>query len=186
MDPHPRNPAQLVTTLESTWLSMPVNAIRNLIESSSCTSGSSPLCERAGWKYTRIYNPQTTRGFLVTDYEILNHGQVTRTTPELAIPLLTTTPHLRQDISALDGFNVHRCPTRRVFSGTGPELVTRQATIRYLYHSATADTNMLEEVVLYVTYCENTIKGSSSDVALFILSIELKLFLTEVHVERIN
>ncbi|GFT74058.1 hypothetical protein TNCV_3707901 [Trichonephila clavipes] len=37
-----------------------------------------------------------------------------------------------------------RCPkenaysTRRVFSGTGLELVTRQATVRYLYHSATA------------------------------------------------
>ncbi|GFU08391.1 hypothetical protein TNCV_4188101 [Trichonephila clavipes] len=32
-------------------------------------------------------------------------------------------------------------PTRRVFSGTGLELVTRQATIRYLYHSATAATS---------------------------------------------
>ncbi|GFV80611.1 uncharacterized protein TNCV_4617731 [Trichonephila clavipes] len=53
-------------------------------------------------------------------------------------PLLTTTPHQREDVSALDRFNVHRCPTRRVFSGTGLELVTRQATIRYLYHSATA------------------------------------------------
>ncbi|GFX93972.1 uncharacterized protein TNCV_3413341 [Trichonephila clavipes] len=58
-------------------------------------------------------------------------------TPELAPPLLTPTPHQREDVSALDRFNVHRCPTRRVFSGTGLELVTRQATIRYLYHSAT-------------------------------------------------
>ncbi|GFT38000.1 uncharacterized protein TNCV_4763911 [Trichonephila clavipes] len=33
--------------------------------------------------------------------------------------------------------NVHRCPTRWVFSGSGLELVTRQATVRYLYHSAT-------------------------------------------------
>ncbi|GFV01096.1 uncharacterized protein TNCV_1010171 [Trichonephila clavipes] len=49
-------------------------------------------------------------------------------TPELAPPLLTTTPHQREDVSALDRFNVHRCPTRRVFSGTGIELVTRQAT----------------------------------------------------------
>ncbi|GFX43864.1 uncharacterized protein TNCV_4111431 [Trichonephila clavipes] len=79
-----------------------------------------------------------TRGLLATDYVILNHGQVTWTTPELAPPLLTTTPHQREDVSALDRFNVHRCPTRRVFSGTGLELVTRQATIRYLYHSATA------------------------------------------------
>ncbi|GFU77575.1 uncharacterized protein TNCV_3499471 [Trichonephila clavipes] len=69
---------------------------------------------------------------------ILNHGQVTWTTPELAPPLLTTTPHQREDVSALDRFNVHRFPTRRVFSGAGLELVARQATIRYLYHSATA------------------------------------------------
>ncbi|GFX49811.1 uncharacterized protein TNCV_3073641 [Trichonephila clavipes] len=55
-------------------------------------------------------------------------------------PLLTTTPHQREDVSALDRFNVHRCPTRRVFSGTGLEPVTKQATVRYLYHSATAAT----------------------------------------------
>ncbi|GFV27477.1 uncharacterized protein TNCV_4267161 [Trichonephila clavipes] len=51
-------------------------------------------------------------------------------TPELAPPLLTTTPHQRENVSTLNRFNVHRCPTRRVFSGTGLELVTRQATIR--------------------------------------------------------
>ncbi|GFV19835.1 uncharacterized protein TNCV_480611 [Trichonephila clavipes] len=72
---------------------------------------------------------KTTRGLLATDHVILNHGQVTWTTPELAPPLLTTTPHQREDVSALDRFNVHRCPTRRVFSGTGLELVTRQATV---------------------------------------------------------
>ncbi|GFU78962.1 uncharacterized protein TNCV_308031 [Trichonephila clavipes] len=88
-----------------------------------------PQCRRCG-----------TRGLLATDHVILNHGQVTWTTPELAPPFLTTTPHQREDVSALDRFNVHRCPTRRVFSGTGLELVTRQATIRYLYHSATAAT----------------------------------------------
>ncbi|GFU08950.1 transposable element Tcb2 transposase [Trichonephila clavipes] len=32
---------------------------------------------------------------------------------------------------------MHRCPTRRVFSGTELELVTKPATIRYLYRSAT-------------------------------------------------
>ncbi|GFV53979.1 uncharacterized protein TNCV_2047791 [Trichonephila clavipes] len=89
---------------------------------------------------------RTTRGLLATDHVILNHGQVTWTTPELAPPLLTTTPHQREDVSALDRFNVHRCPTRRVFSGTGNELVTRQATIRYLYHSATAATSLREGV----------------------------------------
>ncbi|GFU28764.1 uncharacterized protein TNCV_469221 [Trichonephila clavipes] len=81
-----------------------------------------------------------TRGLLATDHVILNHGQVTWTTPELAPPLLTTTPHQREDVSALDRFNVHRCPTRWIFSGTGLELVTRQATVRYLYHSATTAT----------------------------------------------
>ncbi|GFS71702.1 hypothetical protein TNCV_2995031 [Trichonephila clavipes] len=35
---------------------------------------------------------------------------------------------------------VHRSHTRRDFSGTGLELVTRPATIRYLNHSATAAT----------------------------------------------
>ncbi|GFX80070.1 transposable element Tcb2 transposase [Trichonephila clavipes] len=87
-----------------------------------------------------------TRGLLATDHVILNHGQVTWTTPELAPLLLTTTPHLREDVSALDRFNVHRCPTRRVFSGTGLEPVTKQATVRYLYHSATAATDLR-------TYC---------------------------------
>ncbi|GFT41871.1 uncharacterized protein TNCV_1667261 [Trichonephila clavipes] len=72
---------------------------------------------------------------------LLNHGQVTWTTPELAPPpLLTTPPHPREDVSALDRFNVHRCNTRQVFSGSGLELVTRQAMVRYLYHSATAAT----------------------------------------------
>ncbi|GFU89299.1 uncharacterized protein TNCV_4979421 [Trichonephila clavipes] len=83
---------------------------------------------------------ETSRGLLATDHVILNHGQVTWTTPELAPSLLTSTSHERQDVSALDRFNVHRCPTRRVFSGTGLKLVTRQATVRYLYHSATAAT----------------------------------------------
>ncbi|GFW01713.1 uncharacterized protein TNCV_4086281 [Trichonephila clavipes] len=68
--------------------------------------------------------PHATRGLLVTDHVILNHGQVTWTKPELA-PSSTnyhTTP--REDISALDRFNVHRCSTRRVFNGTGIELMT--------------------------------------------------------------
>ncbi|GFV60869.1 uncharacterized protein TNCV_924831 [Trichonephila clavipes] len=62
----------------------------------------------------------------------LNHGQVPWTTPELTPPLLTTTPHQREDVLALDRFSVHRCPTRRVFSGTGLELVTMPAMFRYL------------------------------------------------------
>ncbi|GFX85061.1 transposable element Tcb2 transposase [Trichonephila clavipes] len=39
---------------------------------------------------------------LAMDYIILNHGQVTWTTPELAPPLLTTTLHQWEDVSALD------------------------------------------------------------------------------------
>ncbi|GFT51526.1 hypothetical protein TNCV_4218891 [Trichonephila clavipes] len=42
---------------------------------------------------------ETARGLLATDHVILNHGQVTWTTPELAPPLLTTTPHQREDVS---------------------------------------------------------------------------------------
>ncbi|GFU74630.1 uncharacterized protein TNCV_4629011, partial [Trichonephila clavipes] len=56
---------------------------------------------------------------LATDHVILNHGQVMWTTSELAPPLLTASPHQREDVSALDRFNLHRCPTRRVCSGTG-------------------------------------------------------------------
>ncbi|GFU60662.1 uncharacterized protein TNCV_2754231 [Trichonephila clavipes] len=89
------------------------------------------------------YISRAARGLLATDHVILNHGQVTWTTPELAPPLLTTTPHQREDVSALDRFSVHRCSTRRVFSGTRLELVTKPAMIRCLYHSATAATKML-------------------------------------------
>ncbi|GFV59921.1 uncharacterized protein TNCV_3960361 [Trichonephila clavipes] len=71
-----------------------------------------------------------TRVLLETDHVILNHGQVTWMTHDLAPPLLTTTPHQRENVSALDRFNVHLCSTRRVFSGTGLELMTRQSTIR--------------------------------------------------------
>ncbi|GFU13461.1 uncharacterized protein TNCV_937701 [Trichonephila clavipes] len=39
-----------------------------------------------------------TRGLLATDHVILNHDQVTWMTPELAPPLLTTTPHQREEL----------------------------------------------------------------------------------------
>ncbi|GFW97685.1 uncharacterized protein TNCV_1424491 [Trichonephila clavipes] len=65
-------------------------------------------------------------------------------------PSLTTT-HQREDVSALDRFNVHRCPTRRVFSGTGIEPVTKQAMVRYLYHSATAATQNCLKSLHYLT-----------------------------------
>ncbi|GFU22137.1 uncharacterized protein TNCV_2060241 [Trichonephila clavipes] len=71
------------------------------------------------------------------NHVILNHRQVTWMTLELTPSLLTTTPHQREDVPALDRFSERRCPTRRVFNGTGLELVTKPATIRYLYYSAT-------------------------------------------------
>ncbi|GFV12449.1 uncharacterized protein TNCV_1792281 [Trichonephila clavipes] len=72
-----------------------------------------------------LLSHEATRGLLATNHVILNHGQVTWTTPELAPPLLTTTPHQQEDVPALDRFNVHRCLTRRVFSVNVLELVTR-------------------------------------------------------------
>ncbi|GFV75869.1 uncharacterized protein TNCV_1454661 [Trichonephila clavipes] len=69
-----------------------------------------------------------------TDHVILNQGQVTWTTPELAPPSPNyhTTP--REDVSALDSFKVHRCRTRRVCD-SGLELMTcLPAMIRYLDH----------------------------------------------------
>ncbi|GFV13236.1 uncharacterized protein TNCV_3655561 [Trichonephila clavipes] len=106
-----------------------------------------------------------TRGLLATDHVILNHGQVTWTTPELAPPLLTTTPHQREDVSTLDRFNVHRCPTRRVFSGTRIELVTKQATIQYLYHSATKDHDYEERHVICCTEAALTTSKSALDIS---------------------
>ncbi|GFX12391.1 uncharacterized protein TNCV_64371 [Trichonephila clavipes] len=95
---HPENTQQLKQMLIDEWALLPKEMLHQLV--------------------------LTTRGLLATDHVILNHGQVTWTTPELAPPLLTTTPHQREDVSALDRFNVHRCPTRRVFSGTWIELMT--------------------------------------------------------------
>ncbi|GFS47788.1 hypothetical protein TNCV_3598011 [Trichonephila clavipes] len=48
------------------------------------------------------------------------------TTHERAPPLTTTTLHQREDFRVLDRFNVQCFPTRRVFSGTGFELMTSQ------------------------------------------------------------
>ncbi|GFU62451.1 uncharacterized protein TNCV_2347231 [Trichonephila clavipes] len=70
---------------------------------------------------------------------------MTWTTPELAPPLLTPTPHQRGDVSALDRFNVHRCPTRRVFNGIGARTRgSKPLFARYLYHSATAAVRYVE------------------------------------------
>ncbi|GFX93931.1 uncharacterized protein TNCV_3412941 [Trichonephila clavipes] len=77
------------------------------------------------------FEASATRGLLATGHVILNHGQVTWTTPELAPRLLTTTPQQREDVSTLDRFNVHLCPTRRVFSGTGLEVTSQPRSDTY-------------------------------------------------------
>ncbi|GFS65938.1 uncharacterized protein TNCV_2509891 [Trichonephila clavipes] len=84
--------------------------------------------------------PQLHESFWRMNHVILNHGQVTWKTSKLAPLLLTTTPHQREDVSALDRFSVHCCPTRRIFSSTGLEFATKSATIRSLYHSSTTAT----------------------------------------------
>ncbi|GFX45038.1 hypothetical protein TNCV_3430871 [Trichonephila clavipes] len=72
-----------------------------------------------------------TRAF---GYGPCNFEPWSRTTPELAPLLLTITPHQREDVSALDSFNVYLSPTRRVFRGTGLELLTHQPQVRYFDH----------------------------------------------------
>ncbi|GFW37238.1 hypothetical protein TNCV_5021361 [Trichonephila clavipes] len=58
------------------------------------------------------------------EYVLPDHRQVTWTTPELTPLHLTTTPQQREDVSAVNRFNVHRCPTQSVFSGTGLDVMT--------------------------------------------------------------
>ncbi|GFV06595.1 hypothetical protein TNCV_2949171 [Trichonephila clavipes] len=64
-------------------------------------------------------------------------------------PLLTTTPHQREDVSDLNRFKVHRCPTRRVWARTRP------ATILYLYHSATAAACMMVHQNIFRSLCND-------------------------------
>ncbi|GFV18108.1 histone-lysine N-methyltransferase SETMAR [Trichonephila clavipes] len=120
------------------FVSIPKEFKRPTNEAPESISGCSVGLDRYVKINVDLRSSRATRGILATDHVILNHGQVTWTTPELAPPLLTTTPHQREDVSPLDRFNVHCCPTRRVFSGTGLKLVTRPATIQYLDLSATA------------------------------------------------
>ncbi|GFY19182.1 hypothetical protein TNCV_4225461 [Trichonephila clavipes] len=52
-----------------------------------------------------------TRAFGDESRNFVSHSQLT-TTPELEPSLLTSIPHHREDVSSLERFNVHRCPTR--------------------------------------------------------------------------
>ncbi|GFY34172.1 hypothetical protein TNCV_2504751 [Trichonephila clavipes] len=72
----------------------------------------------------------------MTDFVILNHGQVTRTTPELAS--LPHPPNFHAipmgGSLSFDRFIMHRLPTRCTFSGIGLELMTLRPRVRYLDH----------------------------------------------------
>ncbi|GFW60318.1 hypothetical protein TNCV_1843981 [Trichonephila clavipes] len=72
----------------------------------------------------------TTRGLLATDHVILNHDQVTWTTPELAPPPNYHTTPIGGHFS-LDIFNAHWPSTRRVFSDIRLELCDTPATSPY-------------------------------------------------------
>ncbi|GFT24682.1 uncharacterized protein TNCV_2856181 [Trichonephila clavipes] len=84
----------------------------------------------------------TTRGLWATDHVILNLRQVTWMTPELATltppPLLTITPQQREDVSALDRFNLHRCPSEGSLEWYWARTHGMPTMIRYLDHWAIA------------------------------------------------
>ncbi|GFX92908.1 uncharacterized protein TNCV_914581 [Trichonephila clavipes] len=79
--------------------------------------------------------PQDTRGLLVTDHVILNHGQVTWTTPELEPPppLLTTAP-TPQKIGHIDACSNYEAP-RSHFSGVWVFVERRQSHSYRPHHS---------------------------------------------------
>ncbi|GFX94334.1 hypothetical protein TNCV_4293791 [Trichonephila clavipes] len=82
---------------------------------------------------------EAAQGLLVPDAVILNHGQVMRTTLELAPAYPNHT---------LDVFNVYRPPSARwVFCGTRLKLMSRRPRVCYLDHQAIAATR--EEGILY-------------------------------------
>ncbi|GFV45496.1 hypothetical protein TNCV_2891101 [Trichonephila clavipes] len=73
-----------------------------------------------------------TRGLFGDGHVILNHGQVTWTTPELAPSPLTTTPHQRGTFQLSTDLTCIATPyTAGLFNGIGLELLARQATVRY-------------------------------------------------------
>ncbi|GFX08557.1 hypothetical protein TNCV_4170561 [Trichonephila clavipes] len=73
-----------------------------------------------------------TQGSSARDLLILNHDQVTRSTPELATPSLNF--HNLPKVGRLspERFNVHRLLKRCVFSSTRMELMMCQPRVRSL------------------------------------------------------
>ncbi|GFX18038.1 hypothetical protein TNCV_1577171 [Trichonephila clavipes] len=75
---------------------------------------------------------------------------MTKTTPELASPSPNyyITP-MGGRLSSLQ-INVHRYPTRRVFSGTRLKLMTRRPRVRLLDHYATAATTSVLKLIFWI------------------------------------
>ncbi|GFX17416.1 hypothetical protein TNCV_1494301 [Trichonephila clavipes] len=69
----------------------------------------------------------TFRGLLAKDLVFVNHGQVTRTIPELATPAHNFHTPPTGGCLSLDIFKVHRLTKWRVFSGIELELMTRHS-----------------------------------------------------------
>ncbi|GFV27744.1 hypothetical protein TNCV_4169661 [Trichonephila clavipes] len=77
------------------------------------------------------------------DLVMLNPGQETRTTPELAPPSPNFYTPTTGGRSSLDIFNMHRLPLTRVLSSNRLELRTRQLRVRFLDHYVTAASSPL-------------------------------------------
>ncbi|GFT13690.1 hypothetical protein TNCV_3831581 [Trichonephila clavipes] len=96
-----------------------------MIEDLPCRRGLVPWPQGDNLR-DRFVPPLPTQGLLAMDLVILNPGQATRTTFELAPPSpnfhTPTLGHL-----SLDRFNVYRSPTRRVFSGSRFKLMIHES-----------------------------------------------------------
>ncbi|GFW82161.1 transposable element Tcb2 transposase [Trichonephila clavipes] len=101
----PRPPAtvrDLEIALLEEWNSIPQSLIDNLIASMAnrrSILNSGDCGQNLEFELNEgiiTSHCSATRGLLVTDHVVLNHGQVTWTTPDFALPLLT--PHQREDV----------------------------------------------------------------------------------------
>ncbi|GFV42515.1 hypothetical protein TNCV_2905241 [Trichonephila clavipes] len=116
---------------------------RTTHELAPCSSNSTPLGGLGASLAVTLYPPiyivskssvsesiltshcSATQGPMAADLVILNHGQVTRTTPEPTPPSPNyyTTP-MGGRFNSLR-YSLHRSPTRWAYSGTGLEFMTR-------------------------------------------------------------
>ncbi|GBM88142.1 hypothetical protein AVEN_213957-1 [Araneus ventricosus] len=84
-------------------------------------------------------------GYFWTDLVILNHGQMTRTTPELAPPSpnFHDTPTGGRLATAYD-LTCNRPHTRRIFSGIGSRTWNPPAPKPRPYHSALKQSHLIQ------------------------------------------